>query len=119
MNISIQGIMVLDLLADDYYGLWEVRDYIATLSPELSQDAHLKAGMELLTEFFLAGLVEVFRGRMTGGTFQHVPNAEALDLLNAQQNWVRPPDRFTDVIAVSSTDNAKSLLASTSSPAFR
>src|SRR4051812_20298397 len=110
MNPDDLDIKVLDLLADDYYGLWEVCDYAVGATPSADAEAALIACRQRVKVYFDEGLIDVFVGPMTKDQFRRVSNENAMKLLSESISWAKP-ERVREVVAVSLTAKGKALLA--------
>lgn len=109
MKLAKFDYQVLSFLEDDYYGLWEVRDYVAGLMGTSSRKDSLEKCRLKLLEYFRMELIDVFRGAMNGNEFCLIARDDALKVLNIDSSWLRPKG-ITKVIAVSVSKKGEKVL---------
>ena len=103
-------VRVLDLLADDYYGLWEVCDYFVQLMPETPPDDSRKICRDRVKTYLQEGLIDVFLGTMTKDDFRELPDNLRMDALDDEHSWATPKG-IGEVVAIRANKNAEELLA--------
>ncbi len=112
MTIKLNDIdiRILESLADDYYGLWEVCDYFVQLMPERSAAAVRQRCKARVQQYVKEGLVDVFVGTMTKNDFRKIAPKDVQAILNRKSSWATPRD-VRQVVAICGTDKAEKAVA--------
>jgi hypothetical protein len=83
--------LILDLVTEDYHGLWELIWSANTVEPGQNQQtlvADLRSALESLIR---EGEVALYRGSSFNGEERRVSNADIPKELRVEANWPPPP----------------------------
>ncbi len=113
MNLKLNDadIKVLDLLADDYYGLWEVCDYFVQIMPAGDPSTARRRCRSRVRRYFDEGLIELFIGSMNKADFRKISRQRVPEILARKGSWATPDGLVGEVVAASATKKAEKLLA--------
>jgi hypothetical protein len=109
MQLDSTDARVLDSIADDHYGLWEIADYFAQLRPAMGRNASDKRSRIRMTQYVQAGFANVFVGNFQKGVFEKA--ADELALLKEPASWQRPTSITDVVVAARATPEAEAPVA--------
>lgn len=86
---------ILQLLTEDYYSLWEVRDVISRTSSDITNDAIKEAVVVLVGR----GEVQCFVSLDLGiDRLVAVSSAECIYLLQTEENWLVPTEENSQIV---------------------
>ncbi len=95
---------ILNLLNDDYYSLWEIRDVISRVSSEYCYKRIKTATIDLVRE----GRVLCYVSPDLGiDSLDLVTGSESLDLLEVEENWLVPSKENAQIVRLTLADNPK------------
>jgi len=109
MQLDSIDAQVLDSMADDYYGLWEIADYFAQLLPAMGRSASDELSRSKLMQYVEAGFANVFVGNFQKGLFERAADERAL--LSETASWQRPTSITDVVVAATATQEAEAPVA--------
>jgi hypothetical protein len=89
--------MILDLLVEDSYGLWEIVGRFNDLFPESSESEVAELARTAVEDLVDAGLVSVWFQPELSGAEELVPPARISEELRDPINWACPPDNHVNV----------------------
>lgn len=98
-------ILLLNDLADDYYGIWELRDRCSRLSVFDQDDDYIINGEKYLEELVSEGLLEVYESNLETNTHSLVSSARALELIRETGTRGPPEPPFHHAITVSASED--------------
>ena len=96
--------LILDLVVEDFYGLWELVWRLKTCEPDFTRSEALRAAQIALGELYERGLVELHHG--SGSDSTPIASGDAYSLLADEANWGEPSKEST-VIFVGATPEGK------------
>jgi len=83
--------LILDLVTEDYYGLWELVWRANTVEPGQNQQIPVAALTSALASLIRDGEVALYRGASFNGEERRVSNSDIPKELSIEANWQPPP----------------------------
>ena len=83
--------VILDLVVEDFYGLWELVWRLQTCGPGLTHKRATQVAQTAISTLHEQDLVELFRG--TKGDPLPIATADVPSLLAEDRNWAEPKAR--------------------------
>lgn len=110
MKLTRLDAEILDLIADDTYGLWEVEGYVRGLESKIAIENPSRQCRESVRKLVDEGYAQLFLGYFEGYNFECTAQTKTQEVLENASSWEIPPDLDRKVFAIAGTEVGEAVL---------